>query len=211
MSEQKFVLFDFDGVIADSFSLSYAIQHHFFPRLTEQAYREMFGGNIYESHKLLIESESPVTREEWFAKYMPRMKDEVHLFKGMDSIVRKIADQYALVIISSGTNHVIEDFLVRHDLELCFRAVLGADVHESKVEKIRMVFERFDTSPAQSVFITDTLGDMKEAKEHELGVIACSWGYHERAVLEQGLPFRIVDEPAQLPDAVEDFFVRSLV
>ena len=82
------------------------------------------------------------------------------------------------------------------------------EVHRSKIEKIRMLFEKYAIGPDRSVFITDTLGDMHEAKEHELGVIACSWGFHPHQQLEKGMPFRIVDTPAELPDAIDDFFSK---
>ena len=61
------------------------------------------------------------------------------------------------------------------------------------------------------VYITDTLGDMREAGAHHMGTIGCSWGVHDRATLERGLPFRIVDQPAELRDAVDDYFARGSV
>ena len=73
-----------------------------------------------------------------------------------------------------------------------------------------MTFEKHHTNAAQCVFVTDTLGDMREAQEHSVGTIGCSWGVHPRATLEKGMPFRIVDSPLELLDAVGDYFA-SLV
>jgi beta-phosphoglucomutase-like phosphatase (HAD superfamily) len=51
--KKKFIFFDFDGVIADSFSAAYAVNKMIFPSDTEDSYRKRFEGNINEavSHK----------------------------------------------------------------------------------------------------------------------------------------------------------------
>jgi len=46
MTKDKFILFDFDGVIADSFSAAFAVNKKVFPSITEQEYRDRFLGNI---------------------------------------------------------------------------------------------------------------------------------------------------------------------
>jgi len=72
-----------------------------------------------------------------------------------------------------------------------------------------MVFSKYNTSAGRCVFITDTLGDIREAKEHETGIVACPWGFHTREMLEEGIPFRIVNKPADLSDAVADYFSKE--
>lgn len=205
---QKFILFDFDGVIADSFALSYDVARivHSEIDLTAEKYREWFEGNVYDS----IQKALPGWQghEKYTAIYTPRMEREVTLVAHMDEVVRNLAASYALVIVSSSQTSQIRDFLARHALLDCFSEIMGGDVHQSKVEKIRMVFEKNNLTSDDCVFITDTLGDMREAKEHSIGAIAVSWGWHTHATLEKGIPFRIVDTPAELPDAIDDYFVQ---
>ena len=69
-----------------------------------------------------------------------------------------------------------------------------------------MIFETYGIGADDCVFITDTLGDMREAKEHAVGTIGVSWGFHPHATLEKGIPFRIVDQPSELPDAIQEYF-----
>ena len=206
---KKFVLFDFDGVIADSFALGYDVARivHHEANLTPDDYREWFEGNVYESIKKKVPG-GP-RDEAYFAEFAPRAKNEVGLIEGVVDVVAKLHESYTLIIISSTISHSIQDFLDRHTLGHYFSDVMGSDVHRSKVEKIRMVFEKYDTAADQCVFITDTLGDMREAKEHGIGAIGVPWGWHTHATLEKGIPFRIVDTPAELPDAVDDYFARS--
>jgi len=61
--------------------------------------------------------------------------------------------------------------------------------------------------PGNCVFVTDTLGDMREAAEVGISSIAVSWGFQKHATLEQGKPFRVVDKPADLATAVRAYFL----
>src|ERR1700690_4067272 len=121
----------------------------------------------------------------------------------MGEVVKTLSETYALSIISSTYTSLINELLEHYGLTLYFKDVLGGDVHQSKVEKIRMIFEKYQITSGDCIFVTDTLGDMREAKKHGVGAIGVSWGWHTHATLEKGIPFRIVDAPAELPDAVD--------
>ena len=206
--KDRFILFDFDGVIADSFALAYDVARIVHPEanLDLEAYRRWFEGNVYD----VIKATAPggVRHEKYFSEFAPRMEEEVRLVPGMREVVSELAEAYTLIIISSTESGLIRKFLDRHSLLHHFADVMGSDVHTSKVEKVRMVFEVHSVRADECVFITDTLGDMREAKEHEIGTIGVSWGWHTHETLGKGIPFRIVDTPSELPDAVDDYFSR---
>jgi len=203
--EKKFILFDFDGVIADSWALAYDVAKTLHPPLRADQYRTLFEGNIYDGIKTLPGGMDP---DEYFKLFEPRAKNETSIKPGISDVVSGLAEQYTLIIVSSTSSGSIREFLDRHRLLHYFAWVMGKDVHASKVEKMRMIFEKYGIGAGDCIFITDTLGDMREAKEHEMGVIGVSWGFHAHETLEKGIPFRIVDTPEELPDAVDDYFDR---
>jgi HAD superfamily hydrolase (TIGR01549 family) len=207
---RNFVLFDFDGVIADSHALSYELSRHFSPELDEKSYRALYEYNVFESLKKLS-SWRDTLPEEYQRMFDPRMKDEIALVAGMDAVIRKVHESYRLAIISSTSQSGITYFLNKHRLISHFSDILGRDSHHSKVEKMAMVFEKYGVTSEQCVYITDTLGDMREAQAHGMGTIASSWGVHPRETLERGVPFRILNSPAELPDAVDDYFARAII
>ncbi len=204
--EKKFILFDFDGVIADSWALAYDVAKTLHPPLRADLYRTLFEGNIYDGIKTLPGGMDP---DEYFKLFTPRAKSEVTIKPGIADIIAGLAERYTLIIVSSTVTMPIREFLDRHRLLQHFAWVMGKDVHASKVEKMRMIFEKYGISADQCVFITDTLGDMREAQEHEMGTIGVSWGFHAHETLEKGIPFRIVDSPGELPDAVDDYFAAN--
>jgi phosphoglycolate phosphatase len=205
---RKFILFDFDGVILDSYQTALTTQQIVCPDLDEEGYRRFFEGNIFERLNTGTIHSERCRHDDFWDHYIPKVKREGRLISGMDDAVRALAEEHALIIVSSGQTPFIEDFLVEHGLDVCFDRVMGNDVHESKEEKIRMVFKEYGADAADCVFVTDTLGDIREAAKMGVGTIGVTWGYHEAERLEQGNPFRLVETPEILPQSVADYFAE---
>lgn len=202
-----FILFDFDGVIADSFRPAFESIKVIHPCITEDHYRQGFEGNIYswaEDHD--AHDERCRHELDFFSVYLPRMRKEVGLMPQMAEVVGALAEKYTLIIISSTTTEGITHFLEKYNLSSHFTEILGGDVHPSKVEKIKMVFDKYHTSPETCVFITDTLGDIKEGRVMGVKSIAVTWGFHKPKTLAKGEPVCLVDTPEQLQTAISTFF-----
>jgi phosphoglycolate phosphatase-like HAD superfamily hydrolase len=56
------------------------------------------------------------------------------------------------------------------------------------------------------VFVTDTLGDVIEGNEAGITVIAVDFGYHDREMLERGMPYFIVSNYNQLLKLILSIF-----
>ena len=54
------------------------------------------------------------------------------------------------------------------------------------------------------MFITDTIGDLREARHVHLRSIAVTWGYHPKELLEAENPFRIVSEFDEIKEIIEN-------
>lgn len=203
--KDSFVLFDFDGVIANSMALSYAVSKQFNPELDKKSYLQLFEGNVYRSFEKLRGPDNG-HRDRYFAEFVPRMREEASLVPGMDDVIKGLHEEHTLIVNSSTPTQAIDEFLSRYSLREYFSDILGVDIHTSKVEKMRMTFEKYGTNADACIFITDTLGDMREAEEHGMGTVGVSWGLHDRATLERGIPFCIVEKPEELPDAIGEYF-----
>ncbi len=211
MSVRKFILFDFDGVIADSFAQALAVNRMRCAHLTEEEYREKFSGNINEWNRNRANTRTPHTPEcrldiDFFTEYLPKFKKEVGMFSGMREVIEDFARNYTLIVISSTLSAPIAEFAESQGIGRCFTEIMGNDVHESKVHKIDMVFSKYGVGARDCVFITDTLGDMKEAAHHNVGSIGVAWGFQAEETLLEGKPFRVVKRPDGLPRAVLEYF-----
>lgn len=203
----KFVLFDFDGVIADSFGAAFETVQTMCPAITPADYQKRFEGNIYEvAHGETFHNESCKHDLNWFDIYIPKLRGKTTVFPGMKEVVHALEKEYVLVIISSTLTFPIEEFLRANNLETHFDWVLGSDVHKSKTEKMNMVFEKYHISGSDCVFITDTLGDIREAEKTHIPSIAVTWGFHMEETLAKGKPYALVHMPEELAAAVASHF-----
>ena len=66
-----------------------------------------------------------------------------------------------------------------------------------------MIRDKFNVVLEDAVFITDTLGDVKEAKKLNIKTIAETFGFHNRERLEQGDPYIIVDTWDEIEEEIQ--------
>ncbi len=203
---KKYLLFDFDGVIADSFDSAFIINSKIRPGVTVQGYRDYFNGNVYDA--VAKQVEKPLGEESvksFFAEYETAI-NKVSCINGMPEVIKSLGKDYEMIIVSSTIGGLIEGFLEKYDIRSSFSKIMGAELESNKSKKIRMIFEEFSISEHDCLFITDTLGDIKEARMVNVNSVAVSWGYHSVATLETGNPLAIVYKPAELLDFITKVF-----
>ncbi|MCX6738130.1 MAG: HAD hydrolase-like protein [Candidatus Parcubacteria bacterium] len=202
----KIILFDFDGVIADSFDIAFEVQKIVHPGLTPDGYRDFFNGNINDWSKNLVKNEEAKKINQKFANiYIPRMK-EVKIMEGIREAIIELEKSYKLVIISSSITSPIGDWLERNNIANYFDLIMGNDIHTSKIEKIKMIFEKYKAGPENCVFITDTIGDMKEAFKMGIKSIGVVWGFQDKEKLAKEKPFAIAEKPKDLVLVIKEYF-----
>ncbi|MBV9159621.1 MAG: HAD family hydrolase [Candidatus Kaiserbacteria bacterium] len=206
---RRFVLFDFDGVIADALPLAYDVARTMHPHMTREEYIPLWDENIYESTKKLnCGPDCRRSAEEFFAEYTPR-RDEIQIVAGAKEMVQRLATDYTLCVISSSLSLDVMAFLERFEIAQHFADILGMDVHESKIERINTILARYDATQRDCVFVTDTVGDMREARKSGIDAIAVSWGFQPGERLAKESPVALVERPADLPAAVAVYFENA--
>lgn len=210
LDDRTCIFFDFDGVIADSFGAAFQTAQAVCLHETEDRYRSYFEGNINDATLPLAGFDHTHCNHEldWWGTYLP-LFEKTHPFPGIMRVLHDLAEEYRMAIVSSNISSPVMAYLKRHDAAQYFDDIFGNDVHKSKVEKMNMLFERYELAPAHCVFVTDTLGDMREAEKVGVGTIGVSWGFHEHERLQKGNPFKIVDHPHELPGAVDGYFASQ--
>lgn len=202
---KKYVLFDFDGVILDSFAPAYEASCEMCKNMNEETYRGYFEGNINEAQNK-CSGEDCNHDADFVEIYLPKLREQSTVFEGMPEVLKSLSEKYNLIIISSTLTAPIKEILEKENLAQYFTEIMGNDVHKSKVEKIKMVFDKYKINSTDCVFITDTLGDIKEAAHMNVRAIAVNWGFNHREVLEKGSPIKIVDTPKEMENTVDEYF-----
>lgn len=198
---KKLVLFDFDGVIVNSFEMCFELGQAILPGVTKERYRSMFDGNIY---KALEDYDGVVNRNDkkYFKNYTRELM-KLSPVQGIESQLKKLSDKYPLVIVTSTMELSAKEYLEKFGLDKFFSGINGYEKEASKIKKIITVLEEYKLAPEDAVFITDTLGDMREGSHVGVPCIGVTWGFQKRENLEKGSPPAIVSDAKNLAETVE--------
>lgn len=196
----KLIIFDFDGVLVDTLIPSYEICLEKNENLSPEKYKTFFEGNIHDAFKI----KGKLTPDPDFSKKYDECTRELKIPQELKILVQNLEAKYALAIVSSTHTSSIKDILVRGDLANAFGDILGNDINTSKVIKIKMLLEKYKISQDEAVYITDTTGDVNEARECGVKSIAVTWGFHNKETLEKANPAKIIDNPQDLIKTIEE-------
>lgn len=195
----KLIIFDFDGVFVNTLPIAYAINTEVNDDLSLEEYRSFYEGNIHQALR------SDGLKKNYHPEFAARYQDlarELTIPDALKECVKNLSENYILTIVSSTTTDPIEQILSREGVREYFKDILGGDVAASKVKKITMLLEKYKSDPVKTVFITDTLGDIKEAHACSVPVVAVTWGFHSRETLLKGNPEKIIDQPSDLEQII---------
>lgn len=206
--DKKVLLFDFDGVIFDSFEGLFSLAQKYWDMTAEQ-YRAAHEGNIYEDMREM-NAEDLREEERKLGRYFDEAGEAIAptcpIFSGMRDALLQLSDRYQLFIVTSTPSPVVKKVLQRCGIESCFAGIYGLDIDRSKEKKIGMIFAQHHVVSEDCVFITDTLGDIREARKAGVEAIAVTWGFHERERLQKGDPWRIIETVQELVPAIDSYF-----
>jgi phosphoglycolate phosphatase len=205
VNNKSVVIFDFDGTLADSFLVAMnafceATRREPMPREDISRLRGM--GVL----QLLRELEIPLWRVPFLAwrvrQMMHAQVERIDLVPGVAEMVRKLARQHQLFIVSSNSPANIRNVLRRFDIADCFADIYGDAQPLRKYRKLRKLLGDKKLAVDKVWYIGDTTGDIEAA--HIVGAksVAVSWGYNNIAALERHRPDKLVFSPEELVHAV---------
>lgn len=197
--DRKIVFFDFDGVIADTFDLSFSLRKKLEPTLTRTQFLNYFHGNIWSVRPARLPSYADIAE---CARLYEEGLRSVTIRDGLKEVIQDLARSYVLIIISSTPSQVIQRFLVAHGIRDCFQDILGSEIHTDKSAKFMQTLDAAALTAHDAVFVTDTTGDIREADYCHIQSIAVVWGFHPPEFLEKASPACIVHTTYEIEAAV---------
>jgi len=204
----KALIFDYDGVIFDTVNIAWDIVKTICDRYckrrikTKKEFFDVYKKNFYASME-----ERGVNAED-----MEKLKrDSIAIlkkkhpkpFKDIKKVMNKLSKKYKLAVVSSNYTDVMKHALGKARILKDFHLIVGAEHEEHKTKKIRLCLKKFKLKPHEAVFVTDTTGDIKEAKKVKLKTIAVTWGFHKKDKLLKTKPDFVVDKPEQMLEVLK--------
>jgi phosphoglycolate phosphatase len=208
------LLFDLDGTLVQTreaswklfaktnaaFGLGISTQEEFFQLLEDNMF-----------HALRKRCRDERKADEAARHFLSLLKSEYNpeFIPGMCDVVKAFAGNCSLAVISSNAVATIRRILTHANVANCFSHVFGGDVEQDKRASVRRFLAdrsylvNRDCSPAyregerpsvptgqEIVLITDTVGDVKHARECGIRAVGVAWGMHsEKQLLQAGAEF----------------------
>ncbi|NEN87634.1 MAG: HAD-IA family hydrolase [Okeania sp. SIO3H1] len=211
----KIVIFDFDGTLADTFDLIFAITNDL---SVEFGYKQAKKEEIPEIEKLsplqvITQSgisifKLPFLLRRIRAEFQKEINN-VRLFSGIKEILFALKQQgYQLGIITSNSQKNVEFVLQKYDL-LIFDFIISAPTLFGKDKVIKQYLKTENIQPEEIVYIGDEVRDISASKKAKVKVIAVTWGFNSREVLSDYQPDALVDRPQELVEVINWTFGKK--
>ncbi len=210
------VMFDFDGVIVDSFDVfgsafvdacaAYGVSGFTAPEDLLAVMEDNFFAGMRARG---IDDDRVAEVLGRVGEALVRARHWLKPFPLLPQVLEELGETHAVVVVTSSPADVVKGWLRSHRVA-GVAEVAGAESARSKVEKIHALVARF---PGQDVYwyVGDTAGDIREAREAGVTPLGVAWGWHEPELLLAAGAERIAVAPADLlgivaPELRSDFF-----
>lgn len=212
------VVFDFDGVIADSaLAIGRCVDHALRvtgrPPCPPDRMATLIGPPLPVVFRSIVGPDASLAEiDALVTHYRERYRDaslvETRIFPGAADAVRTIARFAPLAIATTKPLRFAEPILARLGLADAFVAVEGPGVGddlETKGQTLERALRRLG-GPATAVMIGDRASDAIAAREHGAFAVGVGWGYGTRDELLHAGVDAMADAPDQLASVVAALF-----
>ena len=198
----KLLIFDYDGVLFDTKKIAFKLvkdccKKFLNKNLTEKEFVEIYKSNFYDA--MLKNGVSRKTLDE-IKEYAEKVleKKQLHVHSGIKSMAKKLSKSHIFAVVSSNYDDVMKKNLKKAGILENFHYILGTEEGENKKQKISNLLKQTKTSKSEAVFITDTVGDIKEGKQAGIKTMAVTWGFHDKKTLKSAKSDYIADKTSQI-------------
>jgi len=203
----KLAIFDFDGVLNNSFEQVYKIHEvscsNFGRKISKSEYLDLFlNGSFHES----LENFLNFSRNdlEKFKSFKYSIYDDYYSRTKLYIFAKKLVNElklagYTLAIVSSAPKLQIEMALKKNNLYGAFFEISGIN-KQGKAGVINSLATCLNLQPEDCIFITDTCGDIIDGKKSGVDVLAVTWGFHDKKRLLEANPKYVADNLDEIND-----------
>jgi phosphoglycolate phosphatase len=200
----KYIIFDFDGTVADSKELAFDLLNELsgkygFRKIARDEVSSLMLLSMKERLKFmqipLVQLPFMVLElKKNYASILPFIKP----FSGIKEVMLSLKHQnIRTVIISSNSVANIKQFLVKHDLDY-FETIHSQSNIFGKHRSIKSLLHQLKIGLHEVIYIGDEHRDIEACKKANIKIIAVKWGLDPAALLKKAKPDYIVDSPADI-------------
>lgn len=213
MNDSRYIIFDFDGTIADTFDLALEIYNTIAPEYNcrpagpedldlfrtkkPQELLKIYGVSRLKLLSLMLR----IRRE--LSHHIP----EINLIRGMDASLREIrSGGYRMGILTSNSVINVGKFLDINNLSGLFDFIYSGKSLFGKDKVIKRLLMHENLTADKVIYVGDEARDIEASKSAGIPVVSVSWGMNRRELLVSLSPDQIADDPKELPGCLQRIF-----
>jgi len=198
----KLIIFDFDGVVADTFDAGVNIwsniakKEHFEQTVTASDFKSLgFKGLIKKFNVPFYKVPMYI---HLVRKNMSSQMYKIKSFPGMKAVLLKLKQKHKLVLVTSNSKQNVNVFLQKNHMEGIFDfAIAGVSVF-GKASHMKKAIKTAKVKNREVICVGDEDRDVEAAKKLKLAVVCVTWGFNSRKLLQKGKPDYLVSKPIDL-------------
>ncbi len=208
----KYIYFDFDGTLANSFELGMEIAQELAPKYgfnnvdfsKIDYYRGLSSQELIKEFKIplyKIPILAPIFKYELFKRI-----DDLKPYSGIPELLEELSKDYFIGILTSNTVENVRHFLENHSLTT-YISDIRSELHIfGKHKSLKRIISRKKIRKSDFVYVGDETRDIEATHKASITSIAVSWGFNSAEILEKFKPDYLAHTPAEILDFVRQIF-----
>jgi len=205
----KYVIFDFDGTLADSENIvidacNTLSEKHKFKKIQNKDIDHLRGLSIIDKCKFLSVPayKLPFWAIEFYGLFKAAI-DNLKLFDGIKELLEELTNRgYNLAIISSNSEEIIREFLKKNNIS-CFNKIYCSSNLFGKDKVIKNFLKKYDIEKSEAIYVGDERRDIIACKKNKLKVIWVKWGFDKLEGVQSEEPDFVAETPMDILEIVE--------
>ena len=201
------MIFDFDGVIADSFDVFVEVLQRILklPDFSESEKNDFRNSSSREVLKKLGISTWRLPLLAFKGRRnIAGIADRIEIFPEMKNVLHQLHDSgYKIFILSTNDRNVISSVLDRYDLSETIDNIYAGAGYLNKSKRLKQLASKEGVEINQCIYIGDETRDIDSASHVGMKCIAVEWGYNFPEVLKSHHPTAMAKKPRDILSLVQ--------
>jgi phosphoglycolate phosphatase len=198
----KYIVFDFDGTLADTFETMKEIAKDEFGGISDKDFELLRDEGIKElmKRKNIHIWELP----KMVLRYTSKMKNKenIKIFPEVLELLKILSKSYKLGIVSSNSEENIIQSLKKHNVQSLFDFIFPQSSIFGKDKVLKKMCKKYQINSSEVIYVGDEDRDIIAAKKNKIKNIAVTWGYNSEKKLKKVYPDVIVNSPKEIIEKI---------
>ena len=196
------IIFDFDGVLADTLDDMLSIAQVVCAELGVNRVPTPADLDALETMSFIEYGRQlgipPALIDDFVDRCLQRfVKKPSKIFDGMAEVLEQLSNHHLLAIITGNTTPAVENFLIEHGIRQCISIIFAVDQPGSKMEKILKAKSLLAKDKDEVYYVGDAVSDVHAARQVSVKSVAVGWGHQSLGKLANAKPDHVVHAPEE--------------